>query len=86
MSGRIGKYTYKNESVLNEFIGTFIKAIGKKAGAAGQQRLMKKLAKDPEMKKLMTQIEKDASALKKKQEKERKTDPEMDKLLKSFGL
>ncbi len=44
MSGRIGKYTYKNESVLNEFIGTLIKAIGKKAGAAGQQRLNEKIS------------------------------------------
>jgi len=47
---------------------------------------MKQLAKDPEMKKLMKKIEKDAITLKKRQDKERKTDPEMDKVLKSFGL
>ena len=44
------------------------------------------MAKDPEMKKLMVKIEKDAVALKKRQDKERKSDPEMDTLLKSFGL
>ena len=49
-------------------------------------KVMKKMAKDPEMKKLMVKIEKDAVALKKRQDKERKSDPEMDTLLKSFGL
>ena len=86
MSGRIGRYTYKNTAVLKEFLGKLVQALGKKAGQAGQRRLMKKMAKDPEMKKLMDKIEKDAVALKKRQDKERKSDPEMDTLLKSFGL
>jgi hypothetical protein len=86
MSGRIGKYTYKNTSVLKEFLGKLVQALGRKAGEAGQRRLMKQLAKDPEMKKLMKKMEKDAITLKKRQDKERKTDPEMDKVLKSFGL
>tara|TARA_B100000073_G_scaffold331769_1_gene321537 strand:+ start:659 stop:919 length:261 start_codon:yes stop_codon:yes gene_type:complete len=86
MSGRIGRYTYKNTSVLKEFLTKLVQALGRKAGEAGQRRLMKQLAKDPEMKKLMKKIEKDAITLKKRQDKERKTDPEMDKVLKSFGL
>ena len=28
MSGRIGRYTYKNESVLREFLGKLFKALG----------------------------------------------------------
>ena len=82
MPGRIGRYTYKNESVLREFIGSLMKAlVGRSA-----RKIQKQLAQDPEMKKLMTKIEKGAVALKKRQDKERKTDPEMDTLLKSFGL
>ena len=82
MSGRIGRYTYKNESVLKEFLGTLAKILAKR----GASKIQKQLKKDPEMKKLMQRMEKDAIALKKRQEKERKTDPEMDNLLKSFGL
>ena len=85
MSGKIGKYTYKNESVLNEFIGTLIKAIGKKAGAAGQQRLMKKLAKDHEMKKLIKQIDDYGKEVDKRVAKQRKKNPELDSWLKSIG-
>ena len=32
MSGRIGKYTYKNNGVLKEFLGKLAKALGKRAG------------------------------------------------------
>ena len=46
MSGRIGRYTYKNTSVLKEFLGKLVQALGKKAGQAGQRRLMKKMAKE----------------------------------------
>ena len=54
MSGRIGKYTYKNETVLKEFIGSLIKALaGRKA-----KQIRKQLAKDPEMQQLMSKIEK----------------------------
>ena len=86
MSGKIGKYTYKNESVLNEFIGTLIKAIGKKAGAAGQQRLMKKLAKDPEMKQVMIRVKNQQDDWDKLLAKKRKEDPKYDKRLKKAGL
>ena len=53
MSGKIGKYTYKNESVLKEFIGSLMKALaGKKA-----KQIRKQLAKDPEMQQLISRIE-----------------------------
>ena len=82
MSGRIGRYTYKNELVLKEFLGTLAKVLAKR----GASKIQKQLKKDPEMKKIIQHMEKDAAALKKKQEKERKNDPEMDNVLKSFGL
>ena len=82
MSGKIGRYTYKTERVLKEFIGSLFRALGSRKG----RQIAKKLKQDPEMKKLMTKIEKGAVALKKRQDKERKSDPEMDTLLKSFGL
>ena len=53
MSGKIGKYTYKNESVLKEFIGSLIRALaGRKA-----KQIRKQLAKDPEMQQVMINIE-----------------------------
>ena len=48
MSGRIGKYTYKNESVLKEFLGSLFRALGSRKA----DKVTKKLSKDPEMKKL----------------------------------
>ena len=45
MSGRIGKYTYKNESVLKEFIGSLFNALGSRKG----KQIQKQLRKDPEM-------------------------------------
>jgi hypothetical protein len=82
MSGKIGKYTYKNESVLKEFIGSLIKALaGRKA-----KQIRKQLAKDPEMQKLMTKVEKNQKQIMAKAEKERKANPVLDKALKSAGI
>ena len=82
MPGRIGRYTYKNESVLREFIGSLIKAlVGKKA-----KQIQKQLAKDPEMQRLMSKIEKNQKQIMAKAEKERKTNPELDKALKLAGI
>ena len=82
MPGRIGRYTYKNESVLREFIGSLIKAlVGKKA-----KQIQKQLAKDPEMQRLMSKIEKNQKQIMAKAEKERKTNPELDKALKQAGI
>ena len=82
MSGRIGKYTYKNESVLKEFLGTLAKAMaGKHAN-----KIKKQLAKDPEMKSLISKIEIDTKKAQAKAEKERKTNPELDRLLKLAGM
>ena len=82
MSGKIGKYTYKNESVLKEFIGSLIKALaGRKA-----KQIRKQLAKDPEMQRLMSKIEKSQKQIMAKAEKERKINPELDKTLKQAGI
>jgi hypothetical protein len=82
MSGKIGKYTYKNETVLKEFIGSLIKALaGRKA-----KQIRKQLAKDPEMQQLMSKIEKNQKQIMAKAEKERKTNPELDKALKLAGI
>ena len=82
MSGRIGKYTYKNETVLKEFIGSLIKALaGRKA-----KQIRKQLAKDPEMQQLMSKIEKNQKQIMAKAEKERKANPVLDKALKSAGI
>jgi|TARA_Y100000310_G_C20492802_1_gene720079 hypothetical protein len=82
MSGKIGRYTYKNEMVLREFIGSLVKALaGKKAN-----KIKKELAKDPEMRKLMDKIEKNQEQIRAKATKARKKDPELDKALKQAGL
>ena len=82
MSGKIGKYTYKNESVLKEFIGSLIKALaGRKA-----KQIRKQLSKDPEMQRLISKIEKNQKQIMAKAEKERKTNPELDKALKLAGI
>jgi|TARA_B110001454_G_C12706310_1_gene428733 hypothetical protein len=82
MSGKIGKYTYKNESVLNEFLSSLMKAL------AGRKRtqILKQLHKDPEMKKIMAKIEKNQKDVMAKAEKERKTNPDLDKALKLAGI
>lgn len=82
MSGRIGKYTYKNESVLKEFLSTLAKAL---AGRHAN-KIKKQLAKDPEMKKVMARIKKSDDEWNKLVAKKRKADPEYDKELKKAGL
>jgi hypothetical protein len=81
MSGKIGRYTYKNEMVLREFIGSLVKALAGKAN-----KIKKELAKDPEMRKLMDKIEKNQEQIRAKATKARKKDPELDKALKQAGL
>ena len=43
------KYIIKNEQILNEFMGKFFKAIGRKKG----QKFVKALFKDPELQSMM---------------------------------
>jgi len=82
MSGKIGRYTYKNETVLKEFLGTLAKALaGKRAN-----KIKKELAKDPEMKKIMVQIKNNQDVWDKLLAKKRKENPEYDKDLKKAGL
>ena len=45
MSGKIGKYTYKNESVLKEFIGSLLRALGTRKGKQIQKQLTKDIEK-----------------------------------------
>ena len=68
MSGRIGKYTYKNESVLKEFISTLFRALGSRKG----KKIKKQLAQDPEMKKLLVRIDTRHKEIDSKIEKRRK--------------
>ena len=82
MSGKIGKYTYKNETVLKEFLGTLAKAMaGKHAN-----KIKKQLAKDPEMKKIMVRVKNQQDDWDKLLAKKRKEDPKYDKKLKKAGL
>ena len=78
MSGRIGKYTYKNEAVLNEFLGKVIKALAKRKAS----KVVKQLKRDPNLKKKLDAAEKTLRQL----DVDRKKDPEMDKLLTSLGM
>ena len=78
MSGRIGKYTYKNEAVLNEFLGKVIKALAKRKAS----KVLKQLKRDPDLKKKLDATEKTLRQI----DMDRKKDPEMDKLLTRIGL
>jgi hypothetical protein len=78
MSGKIGKYTYKNEAVLNEFLGKVIKALAKRKAS----KVVKQLKRDPNLKKKLDAAEKSLRQL----DVDRKKDPEMDKLLTSLGM
>ena len=78
MSGRIGKYTYKNEATLNEFLGKVIKALAKRKAS----KVVKQLKRDPNLKKKLDAAEKTLRQL----DVDRKKDPEMDKLLTSLGM
>ena len=50
------------------------------------KQIKKELEKDPEYRQLQEEIEKDTKKIHAKTEKERKTDPELDRLLKKAGL
>ena len=78
MSGRIGKYTYKNEAVLNEFLCKVIKALAKRKAS----KVVKQLKRDPNLKKKLDAAEKTLRQL----DVDRKKDPEMDRLLTSLGM
>ena len=82
MSGRIGRYTYKNNTVLREFLGRLARALGKRSG----KKAIAQLKKDPEMKRLVTKMDKDAEKVMARAQKERKNNPRLDKYLKSVGL
>jgi hypothetical protein len=82
MSGKIGKYTYKNESVLKEFISSLFKALGSRKG----KQIQKQLRKDPEMRKVMDRVDKANKDAEAEMTKKRKKDPEYDAHLKSMGL
>ena len=82
MSGRIGKYTYKNESVLKEFIGSLFRALGARKG----KQIQKQLRKDPEMRKVMDRVAKANKDAEEEMTKKRKKDSEYDAHLKSMGL
>jgi len=82
MSGRIGRYTYKNESVLKEFLGKLMKALsGNKA-----KQIRKKLDADPKMKQIVKRLDQRNKELDREIAKKRKTDPEYDAWMKSNGL
>ena len=82
MSNKIGKYTYENKSVLKEFLGSIIRAMAIKRTS----KVMDKLKKDPEMKKLLKQMDDQSKEVEKRVKKNRKKDPRLDKLLKARGL
>ena len=82
MPGRIGKYTYKNESVLKEFLGKLMKALG---GNKAKQ-IRKKLAADPKMKQIIKRMDQRNQELDKEIDKRRKKDPEYDAFMKKYGL
>jgi|TARA_B100001778_G_C18252382_1_gene478431 DNA topoisomerase VI subunit B len=82
MSGRIGRYTYKNESVLKEFLGKLFKALGSRKA----KQIRKQLSSDPEMIKIVKSMDTQRDRLAKKIAKKRKQDPEYDKRMKSLGL
>ena len=82
MSGRIGKYTYKNESVLKEFLGSLFRALGSRKA----NQVTKKLSKDPEMRKLLKDLDAERKKVDDKIAKKRKEDPEYDKFMKQMGI
>ena len=81
MSNKIGKYTYENKSVLKEFLGSIIRSLAKRKTS----KAIDKLKKDPEMKKLIKQIDDYGKEVDKRVAKQRKENPELDSWLKSIG-
>jgi hypothetical protein len=67
----MAKYKYKNENVLNEFIGRLLKSLAGKSGKTAAALLKA----DPEMQKLMKKGDDLANKMKKQIQKKRKEDP-----------
>ncbi len=82
MSGKIGKYTYKNKSVLKEFLGSLFRALGSRKA----DKVTKKLSKDPEMKKLLKSLDAKRKEVDAEIAKKRKEDPEYDKFMTQHGI
>ena len=78
MPGKIGKYTYKNEVVLNEFLGKLVKALAKRKAS----KVLKQLKTDPVLQKKIDNIEQDLIQI----QKDRKSKPEVDALLTRLGI
>jgi|TARA_B100000073_G_scaffold39091_2_gene29300 anti-sigma-K factor RskA len=81
MAGRIGRYTYKNESVLKEFF----KVLFGKLGASKRRKIEKDMRKDPEMRKLLDKLEKRNKEAIKRMKAKRDSNPNYDSYLKSIG-
>ena len=78
MQGKIGKYTYKNEAVLKEFLGKLVKALAKRKAS----KVLKQLKTDPVLQKKIDNIEQDLIQI----QKDRKSEPEVDALLTRLGI
>ena len=77
MSGKIGRYTYRDEKVLKEFIDKLVKAIATRKGS----KIVRKLKQDPVLQKKIRDIEQNLIQI----QKDRKSKPEVDKFLTSLG-
>jgi len=78
MPGKIGKYTYKNEAVLKEFLQKLVKALAKRKAS----KVLKQLKTDPVLQKKIDNIEQDLIQI----QKDRKSKPEVDALLTRLGI
>jgi len=81
MSNKIGKYTYENKTVLKEFLGSMVRALARKKAS----NIIVKLKKDPEMAKLLKQVDDYGKKVDQRVAKQRKSDKELDRYLKSIG-
>jgi hypothetical protein len=68
----MAKYNYKNENVLNEFIGRILKALAGKSG----KKAASLLKADPEMQKLMKKGDDLTDEMRKLIQKNKKNNPE----------
>lgn len=68
----MAKYKYKNENVLNEFLGRILKSLAGKSG----KKAAALMNADPEMQKLMKKGDDLANKMRKQIQKKRKEDPE----------
>jgi|TARA_B100001964_G_scaffold219419_1_gene261482 hypothetical protein len=75
------KYKYKNETVLKEFVGKFLRALASRKG----KQIAKLLSADPAMKKMLKKSADLESDLEKHVEKRRKEDPELDARLSALA-